>query len=172
MEITSSKCYFWTDSTVALGWIGGNPSRWQQFVKNRVTEIPNLSDSCQWNYCSRKENPTDLVSRGTWVKNLIDMEIWWRGPVWLARSEEWPKHTNTYLNALKDDLKGKYEVDIITLYPSSTSVNVVLDLSKCSSWLRELRVTAWIERFVAACFDRPTPQGHLLTEELIASERY
>nr|XP_037283964.1 uncharacterized protein LOC119176708 [Rhipicephalus microplus] len=31
---------------------------------------------------------------------------------------------------------------------------------------------AWILRFIAACLDQPTPQGHQKMEKLVASERY
>jgi hypothetical protein len=54
----------WTDSTVTLGWIRHDPSRWKHFVSNRVTEIQNHTNPSQWRHCPGEENPADLLSRG------------------------------------------------------------------------------------------------------------
>ncbi|XP_068210791.1 uncharacterized protein [Palaemon carinicauda] len=39
------------DSTVALSWIKGDPSRWKTFVANRVTEIQTLTSPSCWYHC-------------------------------------------------------------------------------------------------------------------------
>lgn len=33
------KCYAWTDSTIALAWIKGDPSQWKIFIANRISQI-------------------------------------------------------------------------------------------------------------------------------------
>jgi hypothetical protein len=38
-EIPSSQVFTWTDSTVVLGWLSGNPRRFKTFVGNRVSNI-------------------------------------------------------------------------------------------------------------------------------------
>ena len=39
LEIPYSKVFAWTDSSVTLGWLQGNPRRFLAFVGNRVAEI-------------------------------------------------------------------------------------------------------------------------------------
>lgn len=39
LTISPSSTYLWSDSTITLAWIKGEPSRWVPFVANRVTEI-------------------------------------------------------------------------------------------------------------------------------------
>jgi len=39
LDLSKAPTHLWSDSTVALGWIRGHPSRWQTYVANRVSEI-------------------------------------------------------------------------------------------------------------------------------------
>ena len=41
-------------------------------------------------HVSSKENPADLLSRGSDVKTLASSELWLRGPRWLSCPENWP----------------------------------------------------------------------------------
>ena len=47
-EIPISNTYAWTDSTVVLSWVRGNPRRFKPFVGNRVAEIMDLIPPEQW----------------------------------------------------------------------------------------------------------------------------
>lgn len=64
LEEQPSNVCLWSDSTIALHWIHGNSDRWQQFVRNRVTEIQHLTDKFIWRHCPGKENPADFLTRG------------------------------------------------------------------------------------------------------------
>ncbi|KAL1437824.1 hypothetical protein MTO96_048523 [Rhipicephalus appendiculatus] len=111
------------------------------------------------------------VSVGLLRHHIQKLAVQASGPSRSNGREEWPKHSTTNPTARKDDVKEDSEAGTATLYASSTSVHVVLDLSRYS-WLRVLRVTAWILRFVAAYRARPIPQRRLTTEDLVASEKY
>ncbi|XP_037868491.1 uncharacterized protein LOC119628814 [Bombyx mori] len=39
MRIPTSNIYAWTDSSIVLAWLSGDPHRWKTFVANRVVEI-------------------------------------------------------------------------------------------------------------------------------------
>lgn len=39
LELSDEQMFAWCDSTIALSWIHGHPSRWKTFVANRVSEI-------------------------------------------------------------------------------------------------------------------------------------
>ena len=42
LEIPSSSLFAWTDSTIVLDWLKGNPQQFKQFVGNRISVIMDL----------------------------------------------------------------------------------------------------------------------------------
>ncbi|XP_039447736.2 uncharacterized protein LOC120426987 [Culex pipiens pallens] len=58
------KAFFWTDSMIVRCWLASLPSRWNQFVANRVSEIQHLTESGSWDHVPGIENPADIISRG------------------------------------------------------------------------------------------------------------
>lgn len=87
MKINKSQIFAWTDSSIVLSWLSGEPSRWKAFVSNRVVEITETIDSSQWHHVQSQDNPADIASRGMFLRDLQKCEIWWKGPSWLLRSE-------------------------------------------------------------------------------------
>ncbi|XP_066598555.1 uncharacterized protein [Prorops nasuta] len=59
------RCY--SDSQVALAWIGKQPVHWKTFVANRVSYVQTHLPEASWHYVPTKLNPADLCSRGTSV---------------------------------------------------------------------------------------------------------
>ncbi|XP_037925672.1 uncharacterized protein LOC119660846 [Hermetia illucens] len=81
----------WTDSSVTLAWINSDPTRWKEFVKNRVRDIHEISPSAVWKFISTKQNPADCASRGLNPSQLMKHSLWWSGPDWLTKpSHQWP----------------------------------------------------------------------------------
>jgi len=56
--------YLWTDSAITYTWINNHPSRWKEFVHNRVCFIQETLPQVIWCFVSGKENPADLATRG------------------------------------------------------------------------------------------------------------
>ena len=79
-EIPSSQVFAWTDSTVVLGWLSGNPRRFKTFVGNRVSNILELIPPDRWRHVSGVDNPADSSSRGMFPSELLQHELWWNGP--------------------------------------------------------------------------------------------
>ena len=82
---------FWTDSSVALQWIQGTPTRWQQWVANRVISITEHHPGSAWRHVPGKENPADLCSRGISAQDCASNQLWLHGPPWLQQAQDqWP----------------------------------------------------------------------------------
>ena len=75
-----SNIYAWTDSTIVLNWLVGNPRRFKTYVGNRVSAIIDLIPPERWNHVPRIENPADCASRGLFPSELLVHDLWWHGP--------------------------------------------------------------------------------------------
>ncbi|GBO08696.1 hypothetical protein AVEN_138222-1 [Araneus ventricosus] len=62
-----ANIYYWTDSLISYYWIHSDSSGFQPYVKNCVEDIQKLSDPNRWGHCPGKDNPADLLSRGTFA---------------------------------------------------------------------------------------------------------
>ena len=135
------KC--WTDSTVALGWIQGDPSRWKPFVANRVLEIQDLTNPSNWSHCSGKDNPADLVSRGMFAEDLTTSQLWLNGPPWLSKSSVSKHQLEQDIVFPKEEKLSVVNVSMVS-HPQTSEVEV----ERWSSFKKALRIVAWIGRYV------------------------
>ncbi|XP_046802094.1 uncharacterized protein LOC124418771 [Lucilia cuprina] len=91
LNLNHVSTHLWTDSSVALTWIKGHPSRWKDYVANRVLKIQDVLPHAKWHHIPGKCNPADCASRGIAVQQLIEHPLWWHGPLWLLNhSSSWP----------------------------------------------------------------------------------
>ncbi|XP_015433443.1 PREDICTED: uncharacterized protein LOC107189427 [Dufourea novaeangliae] len=91
LELNKAQTFLWTDSSVTLTWIKSHPSRWKDFVRNRVSTIQDLSSNSVWRFVPGKENPADCASRGLSISQLQKHQLWWTGPQWLIGTQSsWP----------------------------------------------------------------------------------
>ncbi|XP_011313461.1 uncharacterized protein, partial [Fopius arisanus] len=138
LNLGTVMVHLWTDSAVALAWICAHPSRWKEYVHNRVTVIQELVQEANWRYVSGKENPADCASRGISVAQLNAHHLWWTGPKWLQQdSSQWPKRRATLDPST--DLEEKPGVTLT----ASLARSSLWDLcSRYSSLYKLLRITA------------------------------
>lgn len=87
LGIPTSNMFAWTDSSVVIAWLCGEPTRWKLFVANRVVEIIENLNNKRWYHVQSKDNPADLASRGILLSELEKCDLWWRGPRWLSETE-------------------------------------------------------------------------------------
>ena len=65
------------------------------FEYNRASATTDLLPAFKWRYVSTNYNPADLTSRGFFPQELIEQELWWKGPPWLTDSPlDWPIRTD------------------------------------------------------------------------------
>ena len=129
-----------------LHWLTVHSATLSAFVGNRISEIQDLTSSCEWRHVPSQHNPADLLSRGATVDKLMN-SIWLTGPVFLQKSSEfWP--------VLKRD---EFQVDINEInkekrksifHASQTSNFLLSSLERCRSYLLMVRTTATMFRFI------------------------
>lgn len=76
LELTEVATYLWTDSSITLTWITSHPSRWKDYVCNRVTAIQEITSPSLWRFIPGKENPADCASRGLLADQLVKHSLW------------------------------------------------------------------------------------------------
>ena len=86
LQVPMSNVYAWTDSTIVLNWLVGNPRRFKTYVGNRISAIIDLIPPDRWNHVPGIENPADCASRGLIPSELLVHDLWWHGPPWLQQT--------------------------------------------------------------------------------------
>lgn len=72
LELSQVPIFLWTDSSVTLTWISSHPSKWKDFVHNRVVFIQDTLPNARWRFVPSKHNPADCASRGMSPSQLED----------------------------------------------------------------------------------------------------
>ena len=83
LDLPLGSVYAWTDSTIVLAWIQGNPRRSKAYVGHQVAQILDLTPADSWNHVVSKDNPADCASRSVFPSELLNHQLWWHGPSWL-----------------------------------------------------------------------------------------
>ena len=168
-QLPLSSIYAWTDSTIVLNWLIGDPRRFKTYVGNRVSYIADLISPERWNHVNGVENPADPASRGLFPSELLEYSLWWNGPAWLKLSPaDWPKQSLLPPNDTHEEQRE------IALHLISQPCSPVIPFEQYSDFNHLKRITAWILRFTKNCHSGTqkclTPL--LSTEELHEAEYY
>ena len=136
---------FWTDSCVVLDWIQ-NQKKLKSFVTQRVNEISRSSAPADWRYVPSNLNPADHGTRG--LKPTDITAKWTKGPRFLTENtQHWPTRPNSS------------STDNVCAFASAKYPPVLLDVRRFSSWLRLLKTTAQVIRFVRRLRNRNSDTG-------------
>ena len=82
LKVDLSHVVAWSDSTIVLHWLDGNPRRLKTFVGNRVASILEFVPSGTWKHVPTADNLADSSSRGLPL-DLLHHSLRWEGPLWL-----------------------------------------------------------------------------------------
>ena len=166
IDLVMFTSFFWTDSKITLHYINNETRRFKTYVTNRVTEIRDASQPCQWRHCLGSLYPADEASRGIWAQRFLTSERWFKGPAFLMKPEEdWPCFE---IEALPEDdleLKGERAIFTLTLPEKLHEL-----LVKYSSWTVLQRKVASLLKFKAYLQYRKDKKAdiekHLTTADL------
>ena len=89
--LDSQEALYFSDSMTTLWWIRSEKPL-KVYVANRICTILDHSERSQWRHVPTDQNPADLPTRTTSVKQLTRSDLWRFGPGFLATLEsEWTK---------------------------------------------------------------------------------
>ncbi|XP_068226081.1 uncharacterized protein [Palaemon carinicauda] len=102
-DLRLSSCTLWGDSMVSICWVKNNNSKIPMY--ETVTEINEFKFPLR--YTPSKDNPADILSRGSKSKDLVQNSLWWNGPKWLLTGD-YPQSLTTetvHVNEILSELK-------------------------------------------------------------------
>ncbi|XP_018397776.1 PREDICTED: uncharacterized protein LOC108775824 [Cyphomyrmex costatus] len=132
-------------------WLRSDSRRWNTFLANRVSEIQQRSDANEWRHVGTRDNPADLISRGSAPAQLAQSSLWWNGPRWLqADDTEWPDATEEPgAQLLSEQRKVVSNVAISTMIDDEDRV-----FKRYSDLDKLIDITALCRRFYKNCKDK------------------
>lgn len=151
LNLSNVPCHCWTDSIVVLAWLGQHPSKWKTFVFHRVESVQSRVPDAEWHHVPTEDNPADCASRGLVNANLDAHALWWRSPPWLKlEPSEWPAGPTPSCVETQSEARS--------VKVNATQASDGWDLaSRYSSWLKFIRVTAYVMRFTNRYRGRTLP---------------
>ena len=159
------SCY--TDSTVTLAWINGEPIQYKVFVGNRVSEIQKLVPKENWQHCPGNLNPADMASRGLSGSEMVSASTWFHGPDWLGIHERCPASAEWRGNVSIVDLELKATGVLISSQVVSIPGTV---LERCGTIQQAIRSIGWMRRYFQYLKGKSkgqgSPKGPLTVSEL------
>lgn len=159
------ESFFWSDSSTVISWIWRKED-WAPFVGNRVTEIRSLTPIECWRHVPGRLNPADLPSRGCSPKHLLESR-WWEGPKWLHEPQSRWIQENAECDEEEINKERKKMLVASLLNDSSNEWH----LTYSSKYIKIVRMTAWIFRFIYnARHPMQRRQGQLTAEEIDMAE--
>ncbi|XP_063365335.1 uncharacterized protein LOC134653901 [Cydia amplana] len=145
LRLAFTKVYFWCDSTIVISWLGMSPHLLKPFVQNRVTQINDLTGNATWLHVRSEDNPSDLLSRGVALDNLIDCNLWWFGPSFLQDTKSDFIHDDTSKNTAIEDLP---ELRSTAVSLVCNQQDELFNFDRCSFYNKLIRIGAYVLRFI------------------------
>ena len=124
--------YFWTDSSVVLGYIRNLSARFKVFVANRVQFIHSATDPSQWSHVPSADNPADDGSRA------VQSERWLNGPNFLRQGVDMSEYESCGM-MLDDDVEVCHD---------GVGEEIACDVKVFHDWHSTKKVMAWMLRFI------------------------
>ena len=142
---TKTTCY--TDSKITKAWIQGDANRWKQFVRNRVLEIQDLTDSNSWKYCPTEDNPADMLTRGESANSLIMSSKWIHGPEWLMNGNKENVREDNYIESEVENYVHEEELKDQPICAFVQEKQPIVQYDRFSSFGKLIRVMSLVLKF-------------------------
>ena len=145
INIKNVNC--WSDSFDSLIWIKGENKNWKPFIENRVIKMRKIVHPSKWRFFPGNKNPADLPSRGTCTPEFCSDIFcnWNKGPTFITKDEScWQ------VDASNSYLPQDVQIVNVNVMKSENNYGIqnLIDISRFNDYLKLLRITAYVIRFV------------------------
>ena len=164
LETQYEGALYCSDSSIALYWIGEDQRALQTYVRNCVIEIRRFSDTNQWFHVASEDNIADLGTRTAEVNDIKLHTDWQEGKAWMkGKRENMPLRTiaeltltNEEKRVASQESKIKDILGVVTpIFSNSIAQRYAFSKYLVDpisyDWLKVLRITALVLRFITLC---------------------
>ncbi|XP_075150831.1 uncharacterized protein LOC142224938 [Haematobia irritans] len=145
LDMMTTSTYYWTDSTIVLNWINSRSSTFHTFVANRIASIQDNTTPEQWRHVSSKDNPADIISRGSDPHQLKQTTQWMLGPFFLHGDE---KHWPPAFLPSPDSISTERKQNLHNLMLAVDAENFLYKINHRNSLKTVQRIVAYVLRFI------------------------
>ena len=155
------KIYYFSDSEITLYRLKRPPETYKVWVANRLKAIHDVSDSQSWKKVNTKENPADVSSRGAYLSEFKDSQLFFHGPQWLTDPKEFKEvgiitaqeHVMDPEERKVDTQESGRQLSVLfssvhtgcVLGTEDDAIQSVLD--RQNNWTKSVHTLAWCKRF-------------------------
>ena len=152
-----SSIHLWTDSSVVLSWLSHLDNIKVVYVSNRTVELRYLIDACtiHMHHINTKCNPADILSRGCKIRQLVDHQLWFHGPVECMQNVSTNQSSSPQLSFV-------HEANVVAEIQPLPPMQPVIDISKFSSYNKLIAV---VSRILALFKSSKSPLEVLIIQE-------
>ncbi|XP_036340574.1 uncharacterized protein LOC118749914, partial [Rhagoletis pomonella] len=150
----TEKTVFWTDSEIVLYWLKKHPSTLSVFVGNRVADVQEWTENVIWKHVPTAHNPADIASRSCTVDEMRQ-SIWFNGPRFLTQGEDnWPNNPHFKPPEDMENLEIRKAKPLVLLSSKKSCIINTL-IENCSTYLKIVRILAYVYRFLSPTEKEP-----------------
>ena len=142
LKLKDVDVFLFTDSTDVLFWLSDHPAKWPMYIGNRCSQIHTLLPNANWKHNCTDENPADCASREVSVRQLLDLDLWWKGPRFIRINDLQTKvNFNSHIENFQDSLQ---QIQCFNLNCSKEKLPKIWDLLDRYSNIHPLfRITSY-----------------------------
>ena len=147
------KVYYFSDSEINLYRLKQNPDKYKVWVANRLKAILQQTEVNDWKKVDTLENPADISSRGAYLSEFVDSELFFHGPKWLINPDTIFRGVGETLpedqmSLEKEDIKRALQVNATFSPMDNRNDSIENLLAKCNNWRKVTHTLAWCKKFL------------------------
>ena len=151
------RVFYFSDSEITLYRLKKPPDSYKVWVANRLKAIHDLTNYQDWKKVDTAENPADITSRGAYLPEIMDSQLYLHGPQWLVDPHTKFKQVGiiTAENFSLDSEEKKNDIQtpvpqMNVAFTSTGGVEVDMIkklLDRQNNWRTTVKILSWCKRF-------------------------
>ena len=147
------KIHYFSDSEITLYRLQKSAETYKVWVANRLRAIQNQTEVDDWHKVKTAENPADISSRGAYLTEFVDSELFFHGPKWLTDPNvQFKRVGETLTEELqtldKEEVRRILQMNVLNVPNSKDEDDTIKNvLGRHNNWRKTVNTLSWCRRF-------------------------